>query len=144
MSSNKMSTIHLKAHHVGISIANIQEAIAWYQQNLDFEFCWEKDFPEIKTKIAFLQHGDFKIELFEHYETEAMPEARKHPLTDMRQQGTKHICYEVESGLTALFERFKNTGVDIVMGPLLSPPKDAMMGFIRDNTGNLIEIIELL
>jgi hypothetical protein len=30
------------------------------------------------------------------------------------------------------------------MGPVLSPPKDAMMGFIRDNTGNLIEIIELL
>jgi hypothetical protein len=27
---------------------------------------------------------------------------------------------------------------------VLSPPKDAMMGFIRDNTGNLIEIIELI
>lgn len=139
-----MSKAYLKAHHVGVSIASMPEAIAWYQQNLDFEFCWENDFPEIKTKIAFLQHGDFKLELFQHYESEVMPEARKHPLTDMRQQGTKHICYEVESGLTALFERFKNKGVEIVMGPVLSPPKDAMMGFIRDNTGNLIEIIELL
>jgi methylmalonyl-CoA/ethylmalonyl-CoA epimerase len=128
---------------VGISIQNMQESIDWYKEILGFEFIWERDFPEIKTKIVFLQQGDFKIELFEHYQTQALAAERKHPLSDMQQQGTKHICFEVKS-LEKIFEVFKEKKVDIVMGPLLSPPKDAMMGFIRDNTGNLIEIIELI
>jgi methylmalonyl-CoA/ethylmalonyl-CoA epimerase len=135
---------YLKPHHVGISVANLTESIAWYGQHLDFELQWQKDFPEIKTQIAFLKHGDFQIELFEHYQTQAIEPSRKHPLTDMQFQGTKHICFVVENGLEKLFEKFKNEEVDIVMGPMLSPPKDAMMGFVRDNTGNLIEIIEII
>jgi methylmalonyl-CoA/ethylmalonyl-CoA epimerase len=135
--------IKLIPHHVGISIQNMQESIAWYKNVLDFEFLWEKDFPEIKTRIAFLQHSNFKIELFEHYQTQALAAERKHPLTDMQLQGTKHICFETKN-VEKLFEQFKEKKVDIVMGPVLSPPKDALMGFIRDNTGNLIEIIELI
>jgi methylmalonyl-CoA/ethylmalonyl-CoA epimerase len=140
---NNAEKIKLIPHHVGISIQNMQESIAWYKEILDFEFMWERDFPEIKTKIAFLQHDDFKIELFEHHQTQELAVERKHPLTDMQQQGTKHICFETRN-LEKLFEQFKEKKVDIVMGPMLSPPKDAMMGFIRDNTGNLIEIIELI
>lgn len=139
-----MSEQFLKAHHVGISIANMKDSIAWYSNVLKFDFLWDKDFPEIKTKIAFLQHGDFKIELFEHYETQPISEERKHPLTDMAQQGTKHICFEINEGIKELFDNFTQKKVDIVMGPMLSPPKDAQMGFIRDNTGNLIEIIQII
>jgi methylmalonyl-CoA/ethylmalonyl-CoA epimerase len=133
----------LKPHHVGISVANMQDSIAWYQKNLAFEFLSQRDFSEIKTQIAFLKHGDFQIELFEHYETQPIEKERTHPLTDMKYQGTKHICFVMEDGLEEIFAKFKTDGVDTVMGPILSPPKDAMMGFIRDNTGNLIEIIQL-
>jgi len=136
--------VYLKPHHVGISIGDMEASIAWYVKHLDFELLWCKDFPEIRTKIAFLRHGNFDVELFEHFETLEIPEYRKHPLADMQHQGTLHICFVMETGLEGLFERFRTEGVDIVMGPILSPPKDAMMGFIRDNTGNLIEIIEFL
>ncbi|MEN9610955.1 MAG: hypothetical protein RLZZ628_1769 [Bacteroidota bacterium] len=138
-----MKQAFLKPHHVGISVGNMEESIAWYQKNLNFEFLWCNDFPQIHTKIAFLQHGDFRVELFEHYDTQSIPAYRKHPLTDMKHQGTKHICFMMENGLEDLFKQLKINEVTIVMGPMLSPPKDALMGFIQDNTGNLIEIIEL-
>ena len=138
------NTPYLKPHHVGISVANMDRAIAWYQKHLDFELLWCNDFPMIHTKIAFLRHGSFDIELFEHHNIHALAEYRKQALTDIQFQGTKHICFVMESGLEALHERFVTEGVDIAMSLRMSPPKDALMCFIRDNTGNLIEIIQLL
>jgi methylmalonyl-CoA/ethylmalonyl-CoA epimerase len=136
--------MRLKPHHVGISIANMNESIAWYQEHLDFKLLWQNDFPEIKTKIAFLRHGEFDIELFEHHHSETIAEYRKMPLTDMKVQGTKHICFLIENGIEEFYQKLVEGGVDIAMSLRLSPPKDAMMCFIRDNTGNLIEIIEIL
>ena len=138
-----MNEPYLKPHHVGISVANMDESIAWYQKNLDFELLWSKDFPPINTKIAFLKHGDFHIELFEHYHTTNLAEYRKQPLTDIQYQGTKHICFVLEHDLEKLYNYFVREEVDIAMSLRESPPKDALMCFIRDNTGNLIEIIEL-
>jgi methylmalonyl-CoA/ethylmalonyl-CoA epimerase len=137
-----MNQPYLKPHHVGISVANMDEAINWYQQYLNFELLWCNDFPMIQTKISFLRHGDFDIELFEHHKTKNLPSYRKQPLTDIQYQGTKHICFIMENGLETLYERLVTEGVDIAMSLRPSPPKDALMCFIRDNTGNLIEIIQ--
>ncbi len=139
-----MKKSYLKPHHVGISVANIDESIAWYQRHLDFTLLWQNDFPMIKTKIAFLRHGSFDVELFEHYETNALEEYRKQPLMDIQFQGTKHICFAIEKDIEKLYDFFLTEGVDIAMSLRESPPKDALMCFIRDNTGNLIEIIQLL
>jgi catechol 2,3-dioxygenase-like lactoylglutathione lyase family enzyme len=120
----------------------MEESIAWYVQNLDFELLWQNDFSEIKTKIAFLRHGSFEVELFEHYETHALAEYRKSPLNDIQFQGTKHICFILENDIENLYEKLVAQGVDVAMSLRESPPKDSWMCFIRDNTGNLIEIIE--
>jgi methylmalonyl-CoA/ethylmalonyl-CoA epimerase len=134
---------YLKPHHVGISVANMPESIAWYQKMLDFELLWCKDFSMINTQIAFLKHGDFHVELFEHYDTKKLAKHRKMPLTDMQHQGTKHICFVLEKDLEMLYNTLVTEGVDIAMSLRESPPKDALMCFIRDNTGNLIELIQL-
>jgi methylmalonyl-CoA/ethylmalonyl-CoA epimerase len=138
------NTTYLKPHHVGISVANMPESIVWYQKNLDFELLWCKDFSMINTQIAFLKHGDFQVELFEHYDTKTLDEYRKMPLTDIQYQGTKHICFVLDAGLEDLYKRLDTEGVDIAMSLRESPPKDALMCFIRDNTGNLIELIEMI
>jgi methylmalonyl-CoA/ethylmalonyl-CoA epimerase len=139
-----MSNIYLKPHHVGISVGNMEEAIVWYQKYLDFQLLWSQDFAPIQTKIAFLQHGEFRIELFEHYKSKKIANHRKFPLKDIQYQGTKHICFIMDTGLEALYAQLETQGADIAMSLRLSPPKDALMCFIRDNTGNLIEIIQLI
>ncbi len=133
--------MNLKPHHVGISVANLNESIVWYIKHFDCTLESINEFPEIKTKIAFLFNNDFRFELFEHYETQKISEHRMHPLTDMQYQGTLHICF-ISNNIEATFKKFSEEGVEIVIGPMLSPPKDALMGFIKDNSGNLIEFIQ--
>jgi methylmalonyl-CoA/ethylmalonyl-CoA epimerase len=133
--------MNLKPLHVGISVRNIEEAIEWYKNILGFELLWSRDFAELKSKIAFLKNGDFEIELFEHYESIQIPKERLMPKEDIQTQGTKHIAFGVDD-IVSLFKEFKNKDVDIVFGPIESPPKDAIFGFIRDPSGVLIEFIE--
>jgi catechol 2,3-dioxygenase-like lactoylglutathione lyase family enzyme len=47
--------------------------------------------------------------------------------SDFQTQGTKHIAFGVDD-IEALFKRFRTEGVDIVFGPVESPPKDALFG----------------
>lgn len=136
-----MTDSKLEPLHAGISIANMQASIAWYEEVLDFQLMWCKDLPELKSKIAFLKNDFFQIELFEAYENIVVPKERLLPLTDLQTQGTKHIAFGTED-IVALFEKFKTKNVDIVFGTVESPPKDALFGFIRDNSGVLIEFIQ--
>lgn len=136
-----MEKIKLTLHHCGISVANMDKSIQWYEQILGFELMWCKDFPPIKTKIAFLTNGSLEIELFEAYDSKALPDERRLPITDLQTQGTKHIAFQVK-GIENLFKRFHTEGVDIVLGPIESPPKDGLFGFIRDPSGVLIEFLE--
>jgi methylmalonyl-CoA/ethylmalonyl-CoA epimerase len=131
----------LKPHHVGISVANLADSIKWYEKILSFSLVWEKYFPTIETKIAFLRNETFEIELFEANHQIPLPNERFLPNTDLQTQGTKHIAFEV-SDIIKLFEEFDLQGVDIAISPRESPPKDALFGFIRDPSGVLIEFVE--
>ena len=131
----------MKPLHIGISIRNMEEAIQWYQKVLGFRELWCKDFPELKSKIAFLEKDGFQIELFEPDESIAIPPERLMPKSDIQTQGTKHVAFST-GDIVNLFEHFKKHEVDIVFGPIESPPKDAIFGFIRDPSGVLIEFIE--
>jgi methylmalonyl-CoA/ethylmalonyl-CoA epimerase len=136
-----MNRHNLRPHHVGISVANMAESIDWYERILDFKLEWCRPFPPIKTHIAFLTNGNFNIELFEAYNSKPQLEERRLPITDLQMQGTKHIAFEVKD-IKTLFEHFNTEGVDIVFGPIESPPKDGLFGFIRDPSGVLIEFLE--
>jgi predicted O-methyltransferase YrrM/catechol 2,3-dioxygenase-like lactoylglutathione lyase family enzyme len=138
----QITNYQLKPHHVGISIGKMAESIAWYEKHLGFKLVVQSDFPAIKSKITFLRNGDFQIELFEHYESQKIADFRKNPLTDMQYQGTLHICFYVENGIEQMYNQLVENGVEVAMSLRLSPPGDALMCFIRDNTGNLIEILE--
>jgi methylmalonyl-CoA/ethylmalonyl-CoA epimerase len=125
--------------HVGISVANIEESIAWYKEILGFEKRTLEYIEPLKCKVAFIKNGDFEIELFQHDETLALPEERRHPNTDIQTQGTKHICFENDN-VTALAVNLRNKGVDVILGPI-TMENDTVI-FIGDNNGTLIEFIQ--
>lgn len=54
-----MTDSKLEPLHAGISIANMQASIAWYEEVLDFQLMWCKDLHELKSKIAFLKNDFF-------------------------------------------------------------------------------------
>jgi methylmalonyl-CoA/ethylmalonyl-CoA epimerase len=129
----------LKPSHCGISIANMKESIEWYEKMLGFELVSCKDFDMLNCEVAFLKTGNFEIELFRHFNTLSLPPDRREPNKDIQTQGIKHVCYEVED-ITSLFNNLRAKGVDIVFGP--TKMENTLMGFIRDNTGNLIELLQ--
>lgn len=127
-----------KTLHVGISVYNMDEAIAWYKKNLDFEVVKDDYVPPLKARIVFIRYNDFEIELFQYDEPKKMPEDRLVPNTDLQTVGTKHVAFEV-ADMTAVKERLVKNGVDIAHEVTMEG--NAVM-FIRDNSGVLIELIQ--
>jgi methylmalonyl-CoA/ethylmalonyl-CoA epimerase len=130
----------LSVDHCGISVPDLEASIVWYRDMLGFAV--EKRFAldTVPFKAAFLRRGDFRFELFEVAGAASLPEERRYPDGDLRTHGTKHIAFAVQD-VHAVFATLKQRGVDIArdifviegMGP---------GGFIRDNAGNLIELLE--
>jgi len=129
----------LKPLHCGISVADMDESIKWYTGMLGFELIFRKDFDMLDSEVAFLKLGDFEIELFGHHNTIPLPPERREPNKDIQTQGIKHLCYEVRD-IKDLFDDLRKKGADIVFGP--NPMEGTLMGFVRDNTGNLIEFMQ--
>ncbi len=131
--------VFLKPLHVGISVPDIDASIAWYEQMLGFRLVSDKYFEQLPARIAFLELGDFSIELFQVPGAAPLPDDRRVPNLDIRTHGTKHVAYAVED-LSGLMATLKSKGVDVAMDSF--PMEGDLVAFIRDNTGNLIELIE--
>ena len=136
---NDTQSIRLKPHHLGISVADLEASIAWYREKLDFKVVNRLTIDTIPAKIAFLQHGDFAVELFEVPGASPLPEDRRVPNKDLRTHGTKHIALAVQD-TKKVVDLLKERGVDIAKD--ITEVDQTIIAFIRDNTGNLIEIFQ--
>ena len=65
MAKSTSSNIKIAPHHGGISVPDIEASITWYQNMLGFKVVRRMNIDAIPAKVAFLQHGNFRIELFE-------------------------------------------------------------------------------
>jgi methylmalonyl-CoA/ethylmalonyl-CoA epimerase len=127
---------------VGISVADLDQSIAWYEEYLGFSLESTGGVPEDDGRMAMLvSDGGFRVELFELPGAAALPDERRHPATDLRTHGVKHVAYEVDD-IEAVAERLRGLGADIVWDVRLH--EDVKVLFLRDNTGNLVELVEPL
>ena len=127
-----------KALHVGISVGDMEESLAWYKKNLDFELVKDDYVPPLGARICFIRNGDFEIELFRSDSPKPIPEDRLVPNTDLQTIGTKHVAFEVPD-MKALKEKFLANGVDIAHEVMMEGNN---VMFVRDNSGVLIEFIQ--
>ncbi len=130
----------LKADHCGISVPDLEASIVWYCDMLGFSVEQRFALDAVPFKAAFLRRGDFRIELFEVAGAAPLPEERRHPNQDLRTHGTKHIAFVVQD-VRAVFAELKQRGVDVAMDVFVVEGIGPG-GFIRDNAGNLIELLE--
>lgn len=140
MPKSETATIKLTPHHLGISVPELEASITWYRDMLGFSVAKRMTLDVVPAKIAFLNHGDFYIELFEIEGAAPLPEDRRYPDQDIRTHGTKHIAFAVQD-VHEFINELKKRGVDIAMD--VNMMENKAMAFIRDNAGNLIEIVEV-
>jgi methylmalonyl-CoA/ethylmalonyl-CoA epimerase len=132
---------NLSFHHIGISVANLDESIDWYKEMLGFEEVMRMDRGETieDMKIGHVRRGNCYIELFQVAGAKPLPEYRRDPNADLAVHGLAHFGLQVDSVKAAL-EELKAKGVEIAMGPIDTP--GVVFVFIRDNSGNAFELIE--
>jgi catechol 2,3-dioxygenase-like lactoylglutathione lyase family enzyme len=124
-------------HHGGVSVPSLDEAIDWYGRVLGFEV--EKRFyiEAAKARAAMIRKGPLRFELFEVEGAIPLPEDRRHPPSDLKTHGNKHVAFRVDD-LDAFLTEMEMKGADIAF----IVREDFGSGcFIRDCAGNLIEFV---
>jgi methylmalonyl-CoA/ethylmalonyl-CoA epimerase len=129
--------LDLKHHHGGISVPDLEASIRWYVEVLDFEVEQRLEIPAIPAKVAMLRRGDLRLELFEVPGAQPLPEERRHPNLDLRTHGNKHLAFAIKD-LDSAERELKNRGADIVWVRRFEFGANI---FVRDNSGNLIELV---
>jgi methylmalonyl-CoA/ethylmalonyl-CoA epimerase len=128
----------IRPHHLGISVPSLDEAIAWYAVMFGFELELRVFIDVIPAHVAFIRRGGFRIELFQVEGAAPLPPDRREPNLDVRTHGNKHICFQV-SEVPAVVAGLRAKGADIVFEKVV---QGTPMAFVRDNSGNLIELIQ--
>lgn len=132
----------LKPLHQGISVSKMEDAVQWYNTMLGFHLCSDTVEPALNCRVVFMEREGFQLELFQYLGEDGrwLPPERREPNEDLKTCGTKHVAYQVDD-LDQLLEHLKHHGADIAMDPFQMGMQKIC--FIRDNTGVLIELVQL-
>lgn len=128
--------------HQGISVPNVEASVAWYKEVFGFEVVKDDIVPPLNSRIVFVEKDGFQLELFQYLgeDGKPLPPERREPNEDLKTCGTKHVAYAVED-MGALMARLEEVKADVVMGPF--PMAGDLVCFIRDNSGILLELIQV-
>lgn len=131
-------------HHVGISVADLEATVGWYREKLGFEPLYRYEIPQMAAKVAFLERGGFRVEVFEIGGSSPLPDHARETSTDLGVRGLKHAALAV-GDLDGAMAELKDRGVEFVTGVLEVPGSGGeRFAFFRDNNGILIELYEPL
>ncbi len=124
-------------HHGGVSVPNLDAAIAWYGDVLGFALERRFTIDAANARAAFVRKGDLRFELFEVAGAAPLPEDRRHPPRDLKTHGNKHVAFRIDD-LDAFLEEVTAKGADVAM-----VVREAFGAgcFLRDCAGNLIEFV---
>ena len=131
-------TLELKHHHGGISVPDLEASVRWYGEVLGFEVEQRIEIPTIPAQVVMLKRGDLRIELFQVPGAKPLPPERREPDRDVHTHGNKHVAFAIRSVDEAERE-LRARNVDIVF---VGRFKFGSNIFLRDNAGNLIELVQ--
>ena len=125
-------------HHGGVSVPSLDEAIDWYGRVLGFALESRFYIEAAKSHTAMVRKGSLRFELFEVEGAAPLPSERRHPPSDLRTHGNKHVAFQVKD-LEAFLTEMEAMRADIAFVVREAFGKGC---FIRDCAGNLIEFVE--
>lgn len=95
--------------HVGVVVANLDDSLKTYCDQLGFKLLERTEIPEQKVVAAFLDGGNSTIELISPTDTES---GTAKYLAN-RGEGTHHVAYEV-TDIVATLAELKASGVRLI------------------------------
>jgi catechol 2,3-dioxygenase-like lactoylglutathione lyase family enzyme len=129
-------------HHVSLSVADLDVALAWYQEALGLEDVVERfEIPEPLVRTAVLQaRNGLRVELIERAGS-VRPRGFDDALDATRTQGYGHWAIEVED-LEQAFGHLASLGAQTVSWPAPAVQPGSRFAYVKDPEGNLLELIQ--
>ncbi|MBA4089021.1 MAG: VOC family protein [Sphingobium sp.] len=125
-------------HHGGVSVPSLDEAIDWYSRVLGFTIEKRFSIAAARAQAAMLRKGPLRFELFEVEGAAPLPDDRRHPPSDLKTHGNKHVAFRVADLEDFLIEMAaKQADIAFVVREAFGKGC-----FLRDCAGNLIEFVE--
>ncbi|MFC7047567.1 VOC family protein [Emcibacter nanhaiensis] len=125
-------------HHGGVSVPDLDAAIDWYGRVLGFELERKFDIEAANARAAMIKRGPLRFELFEVEGANPLPEDRRHPPSDLKTHGNKHVAFKVDD-MDEFLAIVEAKGADVAFVVREDFGKGC---FLRDCAGNLIEFVE--
>jgi glyoxylase I family protein len=128
------------AHHIGLSVSDLDAMIAWYADALDFAEELRFDIPAAGIRGAMLRRSDGTgLELLHH------PDSQERQLGDphgaIMSQGYGHWALAVDD-VAAIHQELVRAGAREVWSPRPAPPPaPGSMSYLTDPEGNLFELV---
>ena len=123
--------------HVGIAVASIEEAVAFYRDALGLEIEVTEEVESQRVRAHFVGVGGPALELLEAT-SDTSPIAR---FIDRRGPGLHHITLRV-ADLAATLERLKSRGIRLIDEAPRPGAENALVAFIHPSSahGVLVEL----
>ena len=138
-----------RVDHVGLTVHDMEAAIAFYRDVIGMEVALDREFgPELGqvigseggcARIVHMRLGDSVVELFDYH----APEGRERR-ADFRPSdyGLTHIGFRV-SDFWSVYERLRGNGVEF-LGEAVEIRPNVFVAYFRGVEGEICEIREIL
>jgi methylmalonyl-CoA/ethylmalonyl-CoA epimerase len=126
-------------NHIGIAVANLEEAKKVFVETLGIPCVEEKTVPERGVRIAFLSTGNTTVELLEGIG----PESTVSKFVAQRGPGIHHLCFEVD-GIDRVMKELAESGIRLVDEKARPGAEGKLVAFVhpKSTLGVLVELIE--
>jgi methylmalonyl-CoA/ethylmalonyl-CoA epimerase len=130
-----------KIDHVGIAVANLEEAINFYRDQVGLDCEGMEVVEEQKVKVAFFPVGESKIELLESTD----PDGPVGKFIEKKGGGVHHLSFRV-SNIEEKLRQLKEQGVTLIDEKPRYGAGGAKIAFIHPKStgGVLVELCERL
>jgi lactoylglutathione lyase len=126
--------------HVGLSVASLEAAAAFYGAAFGFESEFAFELPGAVRGRMLLHPSGSRLELFEHPSSAAGLQGAV-PLEALATRGYGHFAWATRD-IRAEFERALLAGATSIVEPGQSPEPGVLFAFLADPEGNLVELLQ--
>jgi catechol 2,3-dioxygenase-like lactoylglutathione lyase family enzyme len=130
------TSMTLKHDHIAIRVVDYAATLRWYTEKLDFHV--DVEWPYGDMQLAYLSNGSAKVEVLGGATAEPQSDPTSLEPT-FRHEGLNHFCLAIPDFDGTLAE-LRARGVEFVGEPFVVEEINRNLAFVKDNSGNLIEL----